>query len=589
MLWLLAALTAVPPDVTYTIRVDPADLSAFEVTVRIRHAPASFGLAMYAHPEYDDRYWRYLENVTAQGGTIARADSALWRISGAGSEVTVHYYLRLPAQTGVQRAAWKPFLSATGGLVDGPHALLYVLGAEHAPSRVCLSLPAGWRVATALVATMDSTQFYASSVGALMDGPIFMGRFHDWRFTVDDAPHRVVYWDGPDAAPFDTLTFVAHVAAMAREAIALFGRPPYAQYSFLFQDRAYGALEHPDAVTIGAPSAELASDPDALLEETAHEYFHAWNLMRIRPAGYGGVTWRPRPLSTGLWVSEGFTMFYADLLLRRAGLRASDSTRERHLERLLERYLENPVFEHFSAERISQASYATDAGYLGDYQGSTHLNGEIIGAMLDVQIRARTGGRRSLDDVMLGIAAVSGGFSTASVRRVVATSCGCDVGPFFDQYVRGAGVIDVNHYLALIGLRVQVDWVDAANDSGRAVPDTRVWSYQPVGGPRLLLRLSTPATSWGRAGLHTGDTLVTVNDSVIDGVPAFRGMLQRLRVGDTVTVVVRRSGGQFTARVPITGFRHPVVHVVPIAGVSPQVRALRTEWERGLSRHLPPG
>lgn len=584
MLWLLAALTAAPPDVTYTIRVDPANLSGFEVTVRIRHAPASFGLAMYAHPEYDDRYWRYVENVTAQGGAIARADSALWRVSGAGSDVTVHYFLRLPPQTGVQRAAWKPFLTATGGLVDGPHALLYVVGAEQAPSRVRLSLPEGWRVATSLESAMDSTQYYAPSVANLMEGPLFLGRFHDWRFAVDDAPHRVVYWDAPDAKAFDTVTFVTHVAAVARQAISLFGRPPYAQYSFLFQDRAYGALEHPDAVTIGAPSTELAADPDALVEETAHEYFHAWNLMRIRPAGYGGVTWRPRPLSTGLWVSEGFTMFYADLLIRRAGLHLSDSTRERHLERLVARYFENPVFEHFSAERISQASYATDAAYLGDYQGSTHLNGEIIGAMLDVLIRARTDGRRSLDDVMRGLAADSAGFSTASVQRLVALSCGCDAGAFFDRYVRGAGFIDVNRYLALIGLHAQVDWVDAVNDSGRALPDARVWAYQPVGAAKPLLFLNTPASQWGRAGLHSGDTLETIGDSVIDGVPAFRQVLQRLRVGDTLTVVVGRAAGEFTARVPITGFRHPVVHLVPIVGVSEQVLRLRAEWETAVSR-----
>ncbi|HWZ27131.1 MAG TPA: hypothetical protein VNX15_01125 [Gemmatimonadales bacterium] len=581
MFWLLAFLVAAPPDVTYTIRVDPADLTGFDVTVHVRHAPPSFGLAMYRHPEYDDRYWRYFENVTVDGATITPADSGLWQVTGAASDVTVHYRLRLPPERGSQRGAWKPFLTPTGGLVDGPHALLYVVGAERAPSRVRLSIPEGWRVATSLATTMDSTQFYAATVGDLMDGPMLMGRFHDWRFTVDDTPHRVVYWDGPDAKSFDTLTFVSHVAAVVQQAVALFRRPPYAQFSFLFQDGAYGALEHPDAVTIGAPSTDLAADPDALLEETAHEYFHAWNLMRIRPAGYGGVTYRPRPLSTGLWVSEGFTMFYADLLARRAGLRLRDSTRESHLERLLNRYLENPAFARFSAERVSQASYATTPLFLGDYQGSTHLQGEVLGTMLDLLIRSRSAGQRSLDDVMRGLAGDSAGFTTRSVQDLVGRACRCDAGPFFDQYVRGARQVDVNRYLSLIGLRAQVDWVDAVNDRGRPIPDGRVWSYQPQGAARPLLLLNTPASQWGRAGLHSGDTLVSVSDSAMDGVQAFRRVLMRLRVGDTLRVVVRRAGGEFTARVPITGFRHPVVRLVPIAGASEQTGQLRSEWEMG--------
>lgn len=580
MLWLLAALASPFPDVTYTVRVDPADLSGFEITMDIRRAPASFAVAMFSHPEYDDRYWRYLEHVTADGATIARGDSAVWRIRDASSHVTIHYRLHLPPQTGSNRAAWKPFLTATGGLVDGPHALLYVVGAERGPSRVRLILPDGWVIATPL--TGDSNVYSAPDVADLMEGPFLLGHLREWDFETAGTPHRVFYWNAPDSTPFDTVRFVGDLGKITAQAIALFGRAPYARYTFLFQDHAYGALEHPDGVTLGAPSADLARDPQAVLVETAHEYFHLWNLMRIRPAGYGGVSYQPRPLSTGLWVSEGFTMFYADLLPRRAGFRLSDSTRTRHLERLLARYLENPVFARFSAERISQSSYAPDPLFLGDYQGSTHLNGEIIGAMLDLLIRARTDGGKSLDDVMRGLAAdSSGGFTTASVQRLVAEACGCDVGPFFDRHVRGAGVIDVNQYLPLVGLRAEVDQADAVDESGRALPDARVWSYQPLGAPRPILLLNTPASQWGRAGLHTGDTLVTEGDSSIDGVAAFRRVLQRLRVGDTLAVSVRRAGGPFTARVAITGYRHPVVRIVADSGASERVRKLREAWMAG--------
>lgn len=582
MLWLpivLAALASPFPDVTYTIRVDSADLSAFDVTMNVRHAPASFTLAMFSHPEYDDRYWRYLDTVRADGATIRRDGDATWSVSHAMADLTIHYRLVLPPQSGAQRAAWKPFLTPTGGLVDAPHALLYVVGSERGPSEVRLELPKGWHVATPLAG--DAGHYRARNVAELMEGPFLLGHLREWDFQVANTPHRVFYWAEPEGKPFDTTTFVSHIQGLVRQASALFGGLPYARYSFLFQDKSYGALEHPDAVTLGAPSADLASDPDALLEETAHEYFHLWNLMRIKPAGYGGVTYQPRPLSTGLWVSEGFTMFYADLLPRRAGLPLRDSTRARHLERLLSRYLENPVFARYSAERISESSYASDPIFLGDYQGSTHLNGEIIGAMLDMLIRSRTGGRRSLDDVMRGLASDSAGFTTTSVQRLVGAVCGCEVAPFFDRYVRGAGVIDVNEYLHLIGLRAEVDTVTAVDDSGRAVPDVRIWSYQPVGAQRPLLLLNTPLSQWGRAGFHSGDTLVTIGDSAMTDIAKFRRTIRRFRVGDTVQVTVRRAGGGFTARVPVTSFQHPVVRIVADAGAPASVRKLRERWEMG--------
>jgi len=579
MLWLLAALASPFPDVSYLIRVDPADLSAFDITMNVRRAPPSFTLAMFSHPEYDDRYWRYLEHVTVDGGMIAHDSGPVWHVTNASGDLTIHYRLVLPPRSGIQRPAWKPFLTATGGLVDAPHALLYIVGAERGPADVRFLLPAGWRIATTLPG--ESNRYRARNIADLMEGPFLLGHLREWDFQAANTPHRVFYWEAPDGKAFDSTRFVAHIRDVVTQAAALFGGLPYARYTFLYQDEAYGALEHPDGVTHGAPSADLAGDPDALLEETAHEYFHLWNLMRIKPAGYGGVTYQPRALSTGLWVSEGFTMFYADLLPRRAGLPLPDSTRARHLERLLTRYLENPVFAHFSAERISQSSYATDPVFLGDYQGSTHLNGEIIGSMLDLLIRARTDGRRSLDDAMRGLARDTAGFTTASVQGLVGAACECDVRSFFDEYVRGAGVIDVNRYLSLIGLRANVDQAEAVDDSGRAVPDVRIWAYQPAGSPRPLLLLNTPESQWGRAGFHSGDSLVTLGDSAMTDLAAFRRAVRRFRVGGTVQVTVRRAGGEFAARVPLTGYQHPVVRIVADSGVSERVRQLREAWQAG--------
>src|SRR5262249_30904902 len=251
--------------------------------------------------------------------------------------------------------------------------------------------------------------------------------------------------------------FVSGIRAIVRQTIGLFGGAPYRSYTFMFEDGAYGGgLEHHNSVTMGAQSADLARDPNAVVPETAHEFFHTWNLMAIKPVEYRDIDYRTQPPVSSLWFSEGLTMFYADLLQRRAGIPVRDSTRSAHLERLIGSYLANPAYARFSADSISRVAYNTDPGELGDYSASTHLQGELIGTMLDLMIRDATQGQKSMDDVMRLL------FSRVervppppsrreptpyrvdgrTIEQAVESVCGCHVTPFFDAHVRGARALD---------------------------------------------------------------------------------------------------------------------------------------------------
>ena len=576
------------PVVSYSLRIDAADLSGFDVEMRLRNAPDTFRVAMAAHPEYDDRYWRFVDGprVDAPGGaaSVMREDSALWRVSAPGGEATLRYRIRLPPAEGPPRAAWRPFLTATGGLTGGPHAFMYVVGATLAPSHVTLDLPPDWDVATGLAPTSDARTFFAPSADVLVDAPIFAGRFRSWRFAVDGVPHRVAYWPLPEATPFDTAAFVRAVEGVVRQAAALFGRPPYREYTFVFQDGAYGGLEHLNSVTLGAPSSALARGQAALIGEAAHEFFHTWNLMRIRPAERTGIDYRQRGQSRGLWFSEGLSMFYADLLPRRAGVPTNDSTRVAHLERLLERYLFSPGNTHISPERASLAEYGAPPGTLGDYDPSVHAQGEVLGTMLDLIVRDATAGRRSMDDVMRAMLerfAGERGFTSRDVERTVADVCGCPMQAFFDSYVRNARQVDVDRYLRLIGLRAQVTRAPALGADGHPMPDRRVFAWQPPGERALSLLITDPASAWGRAGLHTGDRLVAVNGIPIATPPELRGAITRARIGDTVDVEVTRANAPWRTRVVVSGYDRPVVRIQEIVGPTDQMRARRMQWAAG--------
>lgn len=581
------------PVVHYTLRVNAADLSGWDVEIRLRNVPDTFRLAMAAHPEYDDQYRRYVTGFTAEVGgraaAVTRPDSAVWQVMArsGGGEAVVRYRIVLPppppGPASGRRAAWRPFLTPTGGLTGGPHAFMYLLGAELAPAHVTLDLPSGWEIATGLVPTADPRTFFAPSADVLVDSPILAGRFQSWNFSVDGVPHRVVYWPLPNAAPFDTTALVGAIEALARQAVALFGRAPYREYTFLFQDGAYGGLEHLNSVTLGAPSADLAESLQDVLQETAHEYFHTWNLMRIRPAEYRSVDYRTQPPVAGLWFSEGLTLFYADLLLRRSGIRLPDSTRVAHLERLLGRYFANPGNARFSAESVSRVAYNAPPGALGNYSASSHLQGEVIGSMLDLTIRSATDGRRSMDDVMRLMLerSTDRGFSGRDVERAVEDVCGCDVTPLFDAHVRRGGrELDFDRYLASVGLRARVSWAPAVFN-GQPERDLRIFGWEPPGESGVRLIISHPGSVWGRAGLASGDRLVSVNGTAVATWPEFRAHLQRLQIGDTIRLEVRRPTGPFQTTVRVTGFERPVVRIEELPRATAQQRELRAQWLRG--------
>ncbi|HTS87747.1 MAG TPA: hypothetical protein VMG41_04580 [Gemmatimonadales bacterium] len=579
---------AATPELAYTLGVDSADLTAYRVQISIRNVPDTFHLALAVHPEYDDRFYRYVEDLTATdsaGGpvSITRVDSTSWRVATRGGRSVVRYRIHLP-DSPPTRSAWVPFLSSTGGLLGGMQSFMYVVGATLTPARVRLDLPPGWQVATGLVPTSDPRSFFAASAFVLLDSPILVGQLRTWEFEVDGVPHRVVYLPAANATPFDTLALVAGIRGIAEQAIALFGRAPYREYTFLLQDASLGALEHLNSVTIGAPSADLARDQRPALAEIAHEYFHAWNLMRIRPAEYGDVSDRAPPRSHGLWWSEGLTMFYADLLTRRAGLPGFEPTRLDHLAELIRRYNESPGQRRFSAESISAVAYGSRPGALGDYTASPHLRGEIIGTLLDFAIRNATDGRRSMDDVMrLMLERYSGhrGFDGAGVERAVHQVCSCAVHQIFERYVRSAHPIDFASYLRPMGLALRVSWSPATDDSGHAVPDLRIFPYSGDGPQDVKLIITTPDGVWGRAGVHTGDRLESFEGVPISSAQQFLELRNRLRIGQTAQLQVTGAAGARTLAVVVRGFDRPMVKVEEMAGAGPRTERLRAAWERG--------
>jgi predicted metalloprotease with PDZ domain len=301
--------------------------------------------------------------------------------------------------------------------------------------------------------------------------------------------------------------------------------------------------------------------------------------MHVRPVERVGLRYRPAQPTGELWWSEGVTLYFSDLLLRRAQLPNYDPTRVAHLERYIAAYLLTPGYSRNSAERVSRAS--DDPMGLGDDFASTHLQGNLFGTMLDLMIRDATHGQRSLDDVMRTLSGrftPQRGITGRDIEQAVHEICACDAHTFFEAHVRGARPLDFDHYLRMIGMRTEVSWSPAVSSDGKPQPDVRLSAFNSGDDSVLRIHLSTPDSVWGRAGLHTGDQLVSLNDQAVASSADFRSRLGQLHIGDTARVGIIRNGVASQVSVAITGYDRPTVRILEIANATSEQLRLRAQW-----------
>ena len=585
---IIAATTAkaTPPSIHYRLRVNAADTSGYYVEMQLQNVPHHFRLAMATHHEYDDRFWRFVRDfqVSVADGkaTLSRFDSAVYDISIPGDAAVISYRIQLPKHN----YAHQPFLSSHGGLFGDIHSFYYLVGQTQVPSTISFDLPQGWELASGLDPTAESNTFIASSAGSLMDCPVLAGRLHRWKFSHEGISYTIAYLPAADILTFDTTLLVANIKKIVAQTVNLFGGVPYKHYTFQLVDGVYGALEHGNSVTIGAPAAWLTRSMQEIYEQLAHEFSHTWNLVNIRPGDYTDLNYGPQERSAELWFSEGMAMFYADLLVRRAGLPVEDSTRITHLETLIGRYYADTGNSVIPQATVSLASNASP-DQLGDYAGSSiHLQGELLGAMLDLLIRRSTDNLHSFDDVMRLMYTRFGGkagFHSRDIEQAVTDVCGSDkVHPFFEKYIYEGHALDFDPWLGLIGLRLQLSWRPNTDSKGRPAPDTRAYVWQPPGDSAFHFVMTDPRSCWVKAGLHTGDVIVSIDGLSIKDRRSFYERMNALKIGDAVLVRVRRPSGIQEVSVKITGYEVPVAHLLPAPDADSRSRDLLRKWQERL-------
>lgn len=405
---------------------------------------------------------RYVQNLRAfdkEGRElpVSRRNLHTWRVEkGDKTRVFIRYSLpNTPPGNFSENVQVKSHYA----FYNGPALLLYVVGGKSAPAILHVKLPPGWSRALSPLEPLRNgsvggrvTCFTAPDYDTLADSPLLVGEYVTREFTFAGKPHIIAFFGAHRGVPYDSFTSI--LQKIVAEQNRLMGGPPYTRYIFFLDiDGRGGGLEHLNSARIAWPRNVPARE---LATFAAHEFFHLWNVKRIRPAALGPFDYIHPPRTRSLWFCEGVTDYYAALTVRRAGL-IGEETYLAGLAVAIRELRSNPAARRIPAEEASLHVWE-ERGSSGYGGLSYYLKGSLIGLCLDLKIRGLTDNRVSLDDVMRDLLARYGlpkpGFPEEGIREAVIRAAGPEMGPFYDKLCRTAEEMPFAECLRYAGLRL---------------------------------------------------------------------------------------------------------------------------------------
>ena len=453
--------------VAYTIRFpDPATRS-FTVDVQVPTGKrASVDLMMpiwspgfYGVQNYADR----VSNFTARGSDFTALDvtkptKSRWTVTTAGRQTfTATYTVAAPRGSNLSNG-----VTDTSAVIIGPATYITLVEERRntrRPAEVRLELPPTWTGSmTSLERAGKATPNYyvAPDYDTLADSPILAGVDLDTtEFTVAGIKH---YWTYLGRAEWDGGKVAAMLSPLIEEHVRFWRGLPYKKYAFLnivTEGRGGSGVEHLNSAAITTSGREPATQEARFRQASfvSHEYFHAMNVKRLRPVELGPFDYENQPKTTGLWIGEGLTSYFGELLAARAGLGTPADYLNAQSRHITDLQTKQPGRLH---QTLEQASAQMFERIPADQRVDYYVKGPVVGLVLDAHIRRRTNGRKSLDDAMrLAYKRWSGarGYTGAQFNQTVSEAAGFDVRPLLHRLIATTEEIDYTEMLDWFGLR----------------------------------------------------------------------------------------------------------------------------------------
>jgi predicted metalloprotease with PDZ domain len=573
--------------VGYKISLKDPEQHVFQVSMTIPRPAPETRLAMPAwNALYQVRDFAYrMRNVQVfslpdsgapgENLPVRKLDKQTWEIVGGGKNAGVVSSLMVRYSISWDDAG--PFnsqLNTRHAFVNFAEVLLYVPDRRSEEITVEFDdLPASWRAIAELPAGTTPNSFSAASYDTLVDAPAEIGKFEEFGFDEGGAHFRVVV-DAKEWRRDRLENYLRHITAYE---LQLMGGPPFHQYTFFFHIGPYsesgaGGMEHADCTAIGSSSIESA------ITTAAHEFFHAWNVKRIRPQTLEPVDFTKEQYTRALWFAEGVTNTYASYTLERSGI----WPKERFYADLAAQISEldsRPAHRWQSVEESSLDAWLEkyDEYRQPERSISYYNKGQIVGEMLDLVIRNATDGHKSLDAVMTRMNqayAKQGKYydDTNGVRAVAEEVTGMGLDDFFRRYVIGTDEIPYDKFLGPVGLELKVEL--------HKIADLGFWTAGGrAGGSTVAVSQVVPGSGAEAAGLLAGDVLLELNGET---VPAFlSGWVRQHAPGEIVKLRVHRDGKVLDLSFALGSNETKKYSISEVAHATDTQKRIREGWLRG--------
>ncbi len=581
LIWIAAA--AANAATNYTISLASPGQHLVEVQILLPQGPEQRELqlpvwnALYQVRDFA-KYVNWVRAKDRAGSAlpVRQVDKSRWQIAGAQDGAVVEYqiFVDSPGPFGAQFNSHHAFLNLA-------QVLMYPVDARNGPMVVRFNqLPEGWRVATPL-APMPEGRFSAENYDRLVDSPVEIGVFQESDFDEGGGHYRVVV----DAEPgdYDMEKISAMLHKIVAGATSWMDDRPFDTYMFLYhfpKGPAGGGMEHSYSTAIEVNADVLARAPEVLASVTAHEFFHLWNVKRIRPQTLEPVDYTKENYTRALWFSEGCTSTASDIIQLRGGL-LDESRFERELASGIGELERRPAHLTQSAEESSLDAWLEgDAYYRRPERSISYYNkGELLGITLDLAVREASHGQASLREVFQWMnqnyAKKSRFFpDSEGVREAAEVVSHADLGWFFAKYVAGTEEIPWNDFFRSVGLRV-------AEEKNR-VADAGFVASRNFDGPMTVAAI-TAGSEAERAGLQVGNTILEINGNAAGQESSQE--IERLAPGDTITLKIRpRRGGERELKWKVGSREEISYELKDVENVTAEQRARRTAWLKGESQ-----
>lgn len=532
------------------------------------------------------------EARNAEGGSLewSQPDKQTWRVESAGaSEIRVRYKIY-----GNDLSGSFSQIDATHADLNGASIFMYVAGHKPDPVRLTVDAPANWKIASGYSLDPSQRSFDAPTYDRLIDTPLEISpsvtitSFTDHGRTFAVAVHDYATDDGERSALLKKL--VDGVKKIVNAEMSMMPAPDFDHYTFLFHFApdipAGDGMEHLNSTQIVV--SQLLSDDalDEAFSDAAHEFFHLWNVKRLRPAALGPFDYTRENYTPSLWFAEGVTTYYSYVAQLRAGLLSPDDFLNRLSGEIAQLQAE-PGRELMSAETSSSHAWFYDRSpqmqetNFANTTISYYNKGAILGMLLDLEIRGRSGGRKSLDDVIrllyqrfYGASRSTyylpgRGYQEEDLLRAVNEIGGSDFTDFFRVAVQGTSPLPYSEVLARAGLSLQISADPNAGPSLGAL--TRP---APTG---IQISAVTPGGAADRAGLSRDDLLISVDNFSL----ATASLEDRLKIyppGSEVPFVVQRHAGRTLVSVKLDSPVRDRYALIESKETTPEQIALRRGW-----------